>query len=78
MLDEQYLRQDVPSGLKNDPGSEVNPNCRLELSELNNGVQRDTLMAQSSVANDADDADQDVGRKYIDKIFVIDHHFALN
>ena len=72
VLDEQYLRQDVPCGLKNWPGSENNPNCRLELNLIGRPAAGDRVMAAAA----ADDEPEE--RKTIDKIFIIDHHFALN
>ena len=71
MLDEQYLRQDVPCGLANCPICEANPNCKLEL--LLKGAQPDRVMAMGS-----EDEDGAEPRKKIDKIFILDHHFALN
>jgi len=70
MLDEQYLRQDVPCGLTRCPLCETNPNCKLELALK--GAQADRVMAI-----DSEDEEGGVAtRKTIDKIFIIDHHFA--
>ena len=75
MLDEQYLREDVPCGVLACPVCETNPHCRLEL-ELR-GVQ--SASQPDRVMSSIDDADDYVEpRKSIDKIFIIDHHFALN
>ena len=68
MLDEQYLRQDVPCGVSNCPLCETNPNCKLEL---------DLLGADKVMAAVESDESEEVC-KSIDKIFIIDHHFALN
>ena len=71
MLDEQYLRQDVPCGVTNCPVCETNPNCKLELL-LKGAAPVDRVMAATDPENDMEE------RKKIDKVFIIDHHFALN
>ena len=75
MLDEQYLRQDVPCGVGVCPICETNPNCRLELNlrGIEAASQPDRVMSGIG-----DDDDYIEPRRVIDKIFIIDHHFALN
>ena len=70
-LDEQYLRGDIPCGVATCTQCDVNPNCRLQL-ELNGHEQSRKV--------DVDMSDEDGGplADKIDKIFIIDHHFALN
>jgi len=70
MLDEQYLRADVPCGVSNCPLCETNPNCRLELALK--GAVADRAMAVDRDENEVAE------RKTIDKVFIIDHLFALN
>ena len=74
MLEEQYLREDVPCGHTSCPICETNPYCRLELGLIGaKNVNSDDMMIAES------DEDQNaVVRKTIDKVFIIDHHFALN
>lgn len=73
MLDEQYLRQDIPCGHVSCPVCETNPNCRLELA-LKGARPVDKVMVMA----DDDENDEIEVRKTIDKVFIIDHHFALN
>lgn len=74
MLDEQYLRNDVPCGHTSCPVCETNPYCRLELGLINaKNINSDQMMVAES-----DDDQNEVVRKTIDKVFIIDHHFALN
>ena len=54
------------------PVCETNPNCRLELALKGVCPAADKVMAM-----DGDDDEIEV-RKTIDKVFIIDHHFALN
>ena len=71
-LDEQYLRGDIPCGLVNCPEFDVNPNCKLQLEMKGQEEQKKNSDVQMS-----DEDDIPVPKK-IDKIFIIDHHFALN
>jgi len=75
MLDEQYLREDVPCGHMSCPVCETNQFCKLELGLIGaHHVNADQAMSAEGV----DDDQNEVVRKTIDKIFIIDHHFALN
>ena len=78
MLDEQYLRQDVPCGVVSCPVCETNPHCRLELCLRGVAAapqQPDRVMSSVDEAGEDDYVEP---RQVIDKIFIIDHHFALN
>lgn len=61
-VDEQYLRSDIPCGHNACPICDKNDHCRLELSLAGQDTQMDT---------------GDMPAR-IDKIFIIDHHFALD
>ena len=65
----------MPCGLATCPVCETNPNCHLELGLKGSGPnQKDVVMAGAA----SDDDGQMEVKKSIDKIFIIDHHFALN
>jgi hypothetical protein len=81
-LDEQYLRNDLPSGLANCPITESNPSCRLQLKLIGQDQKMrssNVVSASSHTQGDAEENQNEVGTSpTIDKIFIVDHHFALN
>ena len=72
-LDEQYLRSDIPCGLTDCPLCDSNLNCRLKLDLADSKLQR-----RVSEDEDMEDGESGAAPKRIDKIFIIDHHFALS
>lgn len=63
----------MPCGHTGCPVCETNPYCRLEL-----GLKGAARVVPADIAMSGDDQNEVEVRKTIDKVFIIDHHFALN
>ena len=72
-IEEQYLRSDIPCGIANSPFDDSNTNCRLKLELADKKGYR-----RVSENEEMEDEDSENETKRIDKIFIIDHHFALD
>jgi hypothetical protein len=76
-VDEQYLRNDVPCGLNDCPLCDVNATCLLQLNLQNKKASRDVTMHTHEEGGIF--VDPSYCHKTIDnRIYIIDHHFALD
>ena len=87
-IDEQYIRCDLPCGLANCPFCDKNYSkppapylflsaaCRLhlQLASAHENKRADAHMRSADSSN----SDDESGGEAIDRVFVIDHQFALN
>ena len=72
-IEEQYLRNDVPCGYKDCSLCDVNFTCGLELNLTNQEMKEEKVVVEKGVFVDPTYMQQTIN----DKIFLIDHHFAL-